>query len=115
MMRRPPRSTLFPYTALFRSVHAVDQGDPQRNDQQPGLELQATHETAHEEQRGNGREDELEVGQRRGREVEGNERIGPRHRLALLRTGGRQRLEVTNESAPERARGTEVRYWSEGH
>src|SRR2546425_11933732 len=24
MIRRPPRSTLFPYTTLFRSVHAVD-------------------------------------------------------------------------------------------
>src|SRR5256885_11771100 len=23
MIRRPPRSTLFPYTTLFRSVHAV--------------------------------------------------------------------------------------------
>src|SRR3712207_8852900 len=29
MMRRPPRSTLFPYTALFRSVHArrIDERD----------------------------------------------------------------------------------------
>src|SRR2546422_4462981 len=26
MIRRPPRSTLFPYTTLFRSVHAVDPG-----------------------------------------------------------------------------------------
>ena len=25
MMRRPPRSTLFPYTALFRSLERVDQ------------------------------------------------------------------------------------------
>src|ERR1043166_2648511 len=25
MIRRPPRSTLFPYTTLFRSVHALDQ------------------------------------------------------------------------------------------
>src|SRR3712207_7887502 len=24
MIRRPPRSTLFPYTTLFRSVHRVD-------------------------------------------------------------------------------------------
>src|SRR2546426_3527755 len=24
MIRRPPRSTLFPYTTLFRSVHDVD-------------------------------------------------------------------------------------------
>src|SRR2546425_5980360 len=32
MIRRPPRSTLFPYTTLFRSVHvvqeAVEGGDP---------------------------------------------------------------------------------------
>src|SRR5256885_10225389 len=27
MIRRPPRSTLFPYTTLFRSVGAIDRGD----------------------------------------------------------------------------------------
>src|SRR3712207_7384822 len=27
MIRRPPRSTLFPYTTLFRSVHVVARGD----------------------------------------------------------------------------------------
>src|SRR3712207_8318900 len=27
MIRRPPRSTLFPYTTLFRSVHAVGDRD----------------------------------------------------------------------------------------
>src|SRR5258708_31499732 len=26
MIRRPPRSTLFPYTTLFRSHHALDDG-----------------------------------------------------------------------------------------
>src|SRR5688572_32691083 len=26
MLRRPPRSTLFPYTTLFRSIASVDQG-----------------------------------------------------------------------------------------
>src|SRR2546423_11065383 len=26
MIRRPPRSTLFPYTTLFRSVHALEHG-----------------------------------------------------------------------------------------
>src|SRR3712207_8457133 len=41
MIRRPPRSTLFPYTTLFRSVRhvealAADAGDPAGN-----LELQA--------------------------------------------------------------------------
>src|SRR2546430_16029323 len=28
MIRRPPRSTLFPYTTLFRSVHAVADRHP---------------------------------------------------------------------------------------
>src|SRR5258706_11072837 len=28
MIRRPPRSTLFPYTTLFRSVRAPHPGDP---------------------------------------------------------------------------------------
>src|SRR3712207_8904891 len=27
MIRRPPRSTLFPYTTLFRSVHQIDHID----------------------------------------------------------------------------------------
>src|SRR5258708_10920983 len=27
MIRRPPRSTLFPYTTLFRSIHARDRGE----------------------------------------------------------------------------------------
>src|SRR5688572_31452600 len=31
MLQRPPRSPLFPYTTLFRSVHLVDEGPaPQR-------------------------------------------------------------------------------------
>src|SRR2546430_4038767 len=29
MIRRPPRSTLFPYTTLFRSLVPVDSPDPQ--------------------------------------------------------------------------------------
>src|SRR2546422_7937819 len=28
MIRRPPRSTLFPYTTLFRSAHEVVRGHP---------------------------------------------------------------------------------------
>src|SRR5947209_12325549 len=30
MIRRPPRSTLFPYTTLFRSTHRRDEGKPRR-------------------------------------------------------------------------------------
>src|SRR2546427_8502516 len=38
MIRRPPRSTLFPYTTLFRSVAAGPRGDAH---DQPGRELAA--------------------------------------------------------------------------
>src|SRR3712207_8498445 len=33
MIRRPPRSTLFPYTTLFRSVEGGDQAQPVREQQ----------------------------------------------------------------------------------
>src|ERR1051326_8557785 len=58
MIRRPPRSTLFPYTTLFRSdvtriLEAVQQGDPTAADQLLPLvyeELRrlATHKMANE-------------------------------------------------------------------
>src|SRR2546425_7242259 len=39
MIRRPPRSTLFPYTTLFRSLHVeVD----------PEMTVQRSHEIAHD-------------------------------------------------------------------
>src|SRR3712207_9457019 len=38
MIRRPPRSTLFPYTTLFRSVRDFDpQGDGEENSNEVGL------------------------------------------------------------------------------
>src|SRR3712207_7262647 len=37
MIRRPPRSTLFPYTTLFRSVH--DGGEADDHDQQEAEQL----------------------------------------------------------------------------
>src|SRR3989454_5640393 len=37
MIRRPPRSTLFPYTTLFRSVHAPDAGPRRAWDARSGL------------------------------------------------------------------------------
>src|SRR3712207_6942436 len=36
MIRRPPRSTLFPYTTLFRSVHRVQPGTIVQLDQATG-------------------------------------------------------------------------------
>src|SRR5256885_8316852 len=35
MIRRPPRSTLFPYTTLFRSFHAPAVGNAVDHDRQP--------------------------------------------------------------------------------
>src|SRR5688572_31452163 len=34
MLRRPPRSTLFPYTTLFRSHRQRQAGDPERRGQE---------------------------------------------------------------------------------
>src|SRR5258708_15082209 len=49
MIRRPPRSTLFPYTTLFRSVidrvaHALRVGD--RRDRHPRMSGRLDHEAA---------------------------------------------------------------------
>src|SRR2546430_9736852 len=40
MIRRPPRSTLFPYTTLFRSANLVDGASIRRK---PGAPLLAVH------------------------------------------------------------------------
>src|SRR2546429_1123075 len=37
MIRRPPRSTLFPYTTLFRSLRPAPLRDHQRLETKPGL------------------------------------------------------------------------------
>src|SRR2546422_4289102 len=44
MIRRPPRSTLFPYTTLFRSHHALHGADGQHRLAECGT---ATHRAAH--------------------------------------------------------------------
>src|SRR6266536_6621139 len=44
MIRRPPRSTLFPYTTLFRSPEATSagrRGDPARSPAEPGRQALA--------------------------------------------------------------------------
>src|SRR3712207_7905656 len=43
MIRRPPRSTLFPYTTLFRSI------DPDLLDQRQGVEGEGDREDAHDQ------------------------------------------------------------------
>src|SRR3712207_7062500 len=47
MIRRPPRSTLFPYTTLFRSHHQMAVGRHQRHGQQPvGGQRDVEHDRA---------------------------------------------------------------------
>src|SRR5256885_6039434 len=41
MIRRPPRSTLFPYTTLFRSIRYIEKHGVLDNVRQRGLELEA--------------------------------------------------------------------------
>src|SRR3712207_8961298 len=41
MIRRPPRSTLFPYTTLFRSAGVLDPTDPERFSHERGIVLRA--------------------------------------------------------------------------
>src|SRR3712207_8047712 len=41
MIRRPPRSTLFPYTTLFRSAHRRHRGTDVRGREDPRLVLPA--------------------------------------------------------------------------
>ena len=85
-------------------VDAVDEGRPQRHQQAPGAELDPAQHAPEEQQRGDGGEDELEVGQRRRREVEGDDGVGRRHGLALFtgRTGDAARYadEVVEEVFP---------------
>src|SRR3712207_7003432 len=44
MIRRPPRSTLFPYTTLFRSVERVVEEQPALPDPRPGDERHLAEE-----------------------------------------------------------------------
>src|SRR3989442_10835958 len=59
MIRRPPRSTLFPYTTLFRSRECADQhdeADTQRRDarQEPEGEADGPEELRHDGEKGEG-------------------------------------------------------------
>src|ERR1022692_5110324 len=43
MIRRPPRSTLFPYTTLFRSTEWQSQGVPQHYSERESLDRSEEH------------------------------------------------------------------------
>src|SRR5687768_18573039 len=44
MIRRPPRSTLFPYTTLFRSIEFLDAGEINRALAESGVQLEIVDE-----------------------------------------------------------------------
>src|SRR5205809_5250065 len=46
MIRRPPRSTLFPYTTLFRSIHVEDPGRDDGGVARPGLDPRSEEHTS---------------------------------------------------------------------
>src|SRR2546422_10546357 len=56
MIRRPPRSTLFPYTTLFRSVFDVVTENPQIEHVAGDVEEPAVHEHGREDRRDRMRE-----------------------------------------------------------
>src|SRR5690349_22006874 len=58
MLRRPPRSTLFPYTTLFRSVVGDDRA--LAHQQQPVAALGLVHHVAGHEDRRTGRGERVE-------------------------------------------------------
>src|SRR5256885_13103152 len=51
MIRRPPRSTLFPYTTLFRSARALDRQRPQEPaaDRSAGARILACASVVHDD------------------------------------------------------------------
>src|SRR2546427_12605045 len=88
MIRRPPRSTLFPYTTLFRSL---EQREPGRRDSERRGEHQVevgpfeTQRLLDAVPR-----DELALGQHDA-EQHPHDQIGPEQGLAILRRGGGER------------------------
>src|SRR2546421_6912933 len=66
MIRRPPRSTLFPYTTLFRSEHDEQDREPGKERHPPGARDEVAPLGDHGAPRGRGRRDAgAEEGERR--------------------------------------------------
>src|SRR5687768_17977692 len=62
MIRRPPRSTLFPYTTLFRSFHYWTKNNPYNVQLQPEFFVEIPEELAREKSIANG--DQVRVSSR---------------------------------------------------
>src|SRR3712207_7252041 len=58
MIRRPPRSTLFPYTTLFRSQRVVERVQDHRRQQRVRLPVEEAEDHAEDRQR----DEELRIG-----------------------------------------------------
>src|SRR2546429_5057828 len=83
MIRRPPRSTLFPYTTLFRSGHLRFSGRPKRDDRSSTTRSATRFEKARD-------------GSQRVNSATGSARLhtDARQELALSRTAGTHRRRI---------------------
>src|SRR3989449_3673351 len=104
MIRRPPRSTLFPYTTLFRSLELADVAGPCVGEQPPvGLRLDAPDvpavlgAIALQERADQDRDVLPALAQRRG--------VGPRGRGPAEQDPGQAALAQCPRRAPLRRRG----------
>src|SRR5690554_7104299 len=61
MIRRPPRSTLFPYTTLFRSVEDIEEAKVLVEDTDPDMRAMGEEELEAAEARKAELEDEIEI------------------------------------------------------
>src|SRR3989475_10553832 len=110
MIRRPPRSTLFPYTTLFRSRHRDDEGDGQKEDLEDDAPRQALPDEV-SELLGHLAEQHQE-GERREREPERREVLA--QQVAAEDAHGRSRHYIRRSE--ERRVGKECRSrWSPYH
>src|SRR5690348_17796952 len=86
MIRRPPRSTLFPYTTLFRSLHVHDgvAGVDRPLELVRAVHAHDVAHLAHAQQRRRARRDVLAEGGRRRSEEHTSELQSPVHLVCRL-------------------------------
>src|SRR5258708_27770082 len=88
MIRRPPRSTLFPYTTLFRSVHLVEP--------EPGVGLALTPESP--ARKGTVGDDDLGLGEGAHRPDRKSTRLNSSHQIISYAVFCLKKKKTTNNS-----------------
>src|SRR2546421_10171664 len=100
MIRRPPRSTLFPYTTLFRSNRGERRG---QNERQQELTARSRLDRGHESERGDAPVENHEaLGDWRAREAPPTSPVYGDYLERVAREKGPQRCERKKESRPRR-------------